>query len=117
MFLPISSDWRVAFDLICIALVFPLSVFVLLGAGQTSDRQSVAFAFLGDMSYGLYAVHYPLIWILRGASGKLGFDPAYAGLMLIAFLVVSCAILERRVDRPLRTWLTARLLAKPQAKP
>ena len=117
MFLPIGRDWRPVFDLTCIVLVFPLSVFVLLGSGTVSARQSRAFEFLGDMSYGLYAVHYPLIWIVRGASGKLGFDSAYAGLMLIALLVVSSASIERRIDSPLRSWLTARLVPIPRAKP
>lgn len=116
MFIPVGHNWRLAFDLICICLVFPLSVLLLLGMSSTSKRQFRVFKFLGDMSYGLYAVHYPLIWLVNGSAKRLGFNLEYAGVILIVFLVVGCAVLERRLDRPLRSWLTARLVPNPRAE-
>lgn len=107
---PVSEVWRPTFDLACILFIFPVTVFTLLGVETSSAAQDRAFTFLGDMSYGLYAIHYPLIWLLRGASEKLDFDPRFAGLALLAVLVIGCAVVERRIDQPLRIWLTKHLV-------
>lgn len=108
LFLPVDRDWRPAFDLACITLVFPFSIAALLGAERTTEHRERAFAFLGDASYGLYAVLYPLIWLVHGAAKKVGFDSVIVGLFLIAALVIVCAGAERILDRPIRAWLRKR---------
>lgn len=52
------------YDVACIILVFPLLVW--LGAsGTTTDRRSSGICkFLGEISYPVYAVHYPLMYLL-----------------------------------------------------
>lgn len=51
------------FEMICIAVVFPL--LVCMGAsGKTTDKQSTTICkFLGDISYPLYAIHYPIMYV------------------------------------------------------
>ena len=51
------------FEAACIILIFP--VLVWLGAsGKTTDKRSTQICkFLGDISYPLYAVHYPIMYL------------------------------------------------------
>ena len=52
-----------------------------------------------------YALHYPLIWLVRGASEKLGLSSVVFGVLLVIFLPVTCAVIERRFDLPVRRWI------------
>lgn len=51
------------FEAACIILIFPILVW--LGAsGKTTDKRSTQICkFLGDISYPLYAVHYPIMYL------------------------------------------------------
>ena len=51
------------YDTFCAVVAFPLLVF--LGAsGKTTDKVTARVCkFLGDISYPLYMVHYPLIYL------------------------------------------------------
>ena len=53
------------YDSVCAILIFPMLVY--LGAsGKTTDKHSARICkFLGDISYPLYMVHYPLIYLDR----------------------------------------------------
>ena len=55
------------FEAVCIIVVFP--VVLWLGAsGTTTDRFSTRVCkFLGDISYPVYIVHYPLMYLFYGA--------------------------------------------------
>ena len=52
------------YDTLCAVVLFPL--LVCLGAsGKTTDRVTTRICkFLGDISYPLYMVHYPFIYLL-----------------------------------------------------
>ncbi len=115
-FLPIDGRTRAVFDLLFVLFFAPMSVFVLLNAGRLNAPTRSSFSFLGRMSYGLYAVHYPLIWLLRGVLEKLKFNPLPWGIALIVVLMVLCAISEKRFDRPLRSTLTRRFVGGPSLK-
>ena len=54
------------YDSVCAILIFPMLVY--LGAsGKTTDKHSARICkFLGDISYPLYMVHYPLIYLYFG---------------------------------------------------
>lgn len=111
LLVPVSTGWRPVFDLVCILFAFPVATFALVGARVRSHAHDRSFAFLGDASYGLYALHHPLIWLLHGAAATLGFNAMLPGVALLLALVIACAVVERRIDRPLRAWLTSRLVA------
>lgn len=108
---PVPLKWRVWFDLLCVFAILPGLVFLLLGTYSSSATMNSVFGFLGAMSYGLYAVHYPLIWLARGVSEKFSLSLPVVGVMLIVTLIVVCGVTEVRVDRPLRGWLSKRLVS------
>ena len=98
------------FESICILFVFPAIVW-LAASGTTTDRYSSSICrFLGDISYPLYIVHYPVMylfydWLIRNSRYAL----SGALLPSIAVMVLNIALAYaalRFFDQPLRRWLT-----------
>ena len=101
------------FEMCCIMLIFPSLVW--LGAsGVTSDKASTGVCkFLGDISYPLYIVHYPVMylfyaWLIKNQLYTLGetwqvVACVYATNVLLAFAAL------KLYDEPVRKWLTAKL--------
>lgn len=104
------------FEMICIAVIFP--VLVCIGAsGKTTDKQSTRICkFLGDISYPLYAVHYPIMyvfysWLIETRQYTLGETwpvaaAVYFGSILTAWLCL------KLYDEPVRKWLNRRFMKK-----
>ncbi len=102
--------WIAAWPLAAAALV--------LIAGTTGHRLGVdtllatgPAKLLGDISYGLYLVHWPLLTVHLAVSGK---DRAGAldGAALIAVSLVLAWLLTRLVDTPIRRWPWANARAR-----
>lgn len=91
-----------------IALWPLLSACLIIAAGHTGSRWGVdhllagrPLSKLGDMSYGVYLVHWPLLitlLVVQDAS-RAG---AIEGLILIALSVRAGSLLTRYVDAPIR---------------
>lgn len=105
------------YDTLCSVLLFPIIVY--LGAsGRSTDRYTTAVCkFLGEISYPLYMVHYPFIYLYYAwvKNHSLTFReslPGAAGVVVGSiFLAYVCLKLY---DIPVRRYLTARFL-KPKA--
>lgn len=104
------------YELICIALVFPALVWIA-ASGKTTDKQSTRICrFLGDISFPLYAIHYPLMYLFYAwlIKNKLyTFTECwqmaalvYTGSILLAYLCLKC------YDEPARKWLSRKFLSK-----
>ena len=108
--------WNGLFEAICILFIFP--VLVWLGAsGKTTDKHSTQICkFSGDISFPLYAVHYPVMylfyaWLIDNKYYTFGevWPVAlivYIGSILLAYLCLKC------YDEPVRKWLSRKFLAK-----
>lgn len=104
------------FEAACIILIFP--VLVWLGAsGKTTDKRSTQICkFLGDISYPLYAVHYPIMylfyaWLIDNELYTFAeiwpmAIVVYAGSIALAYLCL------KLYDEPVRKWLGKKLLRK-----
>lgn len=97
------------FEMVCIVLIFPM--LVCLGAsGQTTDKRSTRICkFLGDISYPLYAIHYPLMylfyaWLIENKLYTLGETWPMAALVYFGSIVLACLCLKL-YDEPVRKWL------------
>ena len=102
------------YDALCVILAFPCLVW--LGASQQSlgtATQRVGH-FLGELSYPLYAVHYPLMYLFYA---HIGFDGNLVPLARLndvwpvaVALPLACILLAwlcwRFYDRPVRRYLT-----------
>ncbi len=100
--LPIPAFWRPLFDALSILVLFPMVLVSLAEFQPRSLLFARASTLSGDLSYPLYALHYPLIWLVRGLAAKLGWDPVLCGITLIGTLVLACGVIERRVELPIR---------------
>ena len=108
--------WNGLFEAICILFIFP--VLVWIGAsGKTTDKHSTQICkFSGDISFPLYAVHYPVMylfyaWLIDNKYYTFGevWPVAlivYIGSILLAYLCLKC------YDEPVRKWLSRKFLAK-----
>lgn len=96
------------YDTVCVVLVFP--VLVWLGAsGCTTDRTSSRICkFLGDISYPIYIVHYPSMYLFYAWVWNNGLTfgqvwPAAAGLFIGNILLAYLCL--KFYDEPVRKWL------------
>lgn len=71
-FIRLPVQWAVAYELACVCCVFPILIY--LGAGAVERRPALG-KFLGDASYALYAVHFPLLLILLIVQQRAGWQP------------------------------------------
>ena len=100
------------FDLICTILLFPL--IVRLGAsGMTTDRHSARTCeFLGAISYPVYIIHYPFMYMMYAWAWKngYGFDRVWPVAAAIVVTVILLAwLFLKYYDEPVRRYLTTRL--------
>lgn len=97
------------FESACVVVVFPLLVWI--GAsGTTSHRFSDRICgFLGDISYPLYVIHYPFMylfydWLINTEKYTLAETwPVVIGLYLGCILVAYLCL--KLYDIPVRKWL------------
>ena len=106
------------YDTVCFAVFFP--VLVYLGAsGKTTDIYTTRICkFLGDISYPLYMVHYPFIYLYYAwvKNESLTFRESLPGALgvVIGSIVLAYGCLKF-YDIPVRKFLTNRFL-KPKNK-
>ena len=113
LFVPNFGEWNCLYEVLCVICLFP--VILWIGAsGVTTDRRSTAICgFLGDISYPLYAVHYPSMYIFYA---YIGFPetfrmPSECYLYMIALVVgniLLAYLVLRLYDLPVRKYLTAK---------
>lgn len=100
------------YDTICFVVVFPL--LVCLGAsGKTTDKVTTRVCrFLGNISYPLYMVHYPFIYLYYAwvKNENLTFIHSLPGAVaLVAGSVVLAYLCLKLYDEPVRRFLSRRL--------
>ena len=96
------------YDALCVLLIFPLVVWI--GAsGQTTDAFSTRLCnFLGDISYPLYIVHYPVIYVYYAwvKNNHLTFCQTLPQALVLVFGCIALAWTCLKIyDIPLRRWL------------
>lgn len=103
------------YDSVCAIIIFPILVY--LGAsGKTSDKKSSKICkFLGDISYPLYIVHYPFMYLFYSWlwSNNITFSEAWPVTIALFFGNILLAYLCLKLyDEPIRKWLTKKFLTK-----
>ena len=101
------------YEMCCIMLIFP--VIVWLGAsGVTSDKASTGVCkFLGDLSYPLYIVHYPVMylfyaWLIKNQLYTVA-DTWMVVILVFAVNITLAIAALKLYDEPVRRWLAAKL--------
>lgn len=104
------------YDTLCFAVFFPFLVY--LGAsGKSTDKYTTRICkFLGDISYPLYMVHYPFIYLYYAwvKNENLTFGESWPGAAgVVIGSIILAYICLKFYDIPVRKYLTNRFL-KPQ---
>ncbi|OYX90700.1 MAG: acyltransferase, partial [Caulobacter sp. 35-67-4] len=103
-------DYTATYDLVCVAIVFPL--IVLLGHRDPTGRVGAICRFSGEISYPLYALHW-VLWELslrafRAMGGK-GYPDVLVVTAILLIIAGAWGVLKV-YDLPVRRWLRARLV-------
>ena len=105
------------FEAVCILFLFPLLVWLGASDATTSRPMQLACRTLGNLSYPLYLVHYPFMYLFYA---YIGFDGDLVpvermsevwpvGLVVIAGCLALAWLLLQFYDIPVRRWLSKRL--------
>ena len=100
------------YEFVCIALIFPALVW--LGAcGSACRATSKVNNFLGELSYPLYIVHYPIMyvfyaWLIKNDIYTLAEGWSVALLVVLSSIVLAYLCLKL-YDEPVRRWLTKKI--------
>jgi peptidoglycan/LPS O-acetylase OafA/YrhL len=110
-FLP-TLKYNGIYEAACIILVFPLVVAAGAG-GQIKGRWATLCKFFGDISYPLYILHYPFIyiytaWIYVKKPAPPQIIPVACGLFVFFVLLAYTSL--KLYDEPVRAWLKKKLL-------
>ena len=102
------------FEFFCIFLVFPALVW-LAASGKTTDRRSTQICkFSGDISFPLYAVHYPVMYLFYSWLIENKYYTFLEAWPMAVTVYVSCVLLAyaslKWYDQPVRRWLTRKFL-------
>ena len=102
-----------AFESFCIVIVFPLLVWLGASGRASNGVSDKVCGFLGDISYPLYVIHYPFMylfysWLIKTEQYTL-METWSVVLVLYASCVLVAFICLRLYDIPVRNWLRRRM--------
>jgi len=106
---------RAAYDLVAVLVAAPLLVGLGAVFGPMPSLQRIS-RLLGELSYPIYAVHYPFLWIFGYASKKAGLPSVVWIPLFFAAVICTAWLLNKYWDVPIRRRLTA-LLSKDAHMP
>ena len=101
------------YEVVCIAIVFPAVVW--LGASGRGEGVSGRInSFLGELSYPLYIVHYPIMylfyaWLIENHYYTLGQTLGVVALVVGSSILLAYASLKL-YDKPVRRWLAEKFV-------
>lgn len=106
------------YESFCVAVAFPFLVWIGASGETTDSVSSTICKFLGDISYPVYVVHYPLMyifykWLIKHEVYTLSETwpqalCTYIGSTVLAYLCL------RLYDIPVRRWLSKTFMKKKQ---
>ena len=104
------------YEAFCIIIAFPILLWI--GAsGTTTDKKSTQICkFLGDISYPIYVIHYPFMylfyaWLIKNQLFTLG-ETWQVALCVYAWNILFAYLCLKLYDEPVRKYLAKRFLNK-----
>lgn len=113
-YVPTPPSMLLMRDVVCAMVVSPAVVL----AGTRIDVPAWGrriHSLLGDLSYPLYALHFPILMMTIVVGKQLHFSRALIGLAAFTASVTVAILAERYLDKPVRKWLSERLRLRESA--
>lgn len=86
-----------------VLFLVPLTIFA--GVASSKMKPTLISNSLGRLSYPIYGLHYPLIFLANLTFPGLVAQPYLFASLFMLTLIFSSLLVEALVDRPLRGWL------------
>ena len=104
------------YEFVCIALLFPVIVWIGACGSAGSGITSKANRILGDISYPLYIVHYPIMyvfyaWLIEKKYYTLG-DCWETALLVVISSILLAFLCLKFYDEPVRRWLGKKFIQR-----
>ena len=104
---------NVFYQLCCVVIFFPLIIWY--GArGSVGGFKQQCVSFLGRLSYPLYAIHYPFIYLYIDWINKdihpFGSHPLATPVTIAVMSLFTASLCVLLYDEPIRKWLTCKFL-------
>lgn len=113
--IPRFGQYDFVVDMLAIWFLFPACV--MMAATTTEDRATRTMVFLGSASYPVYVLHEPLgLWVLHLTNGQAAAWAPYSGWIFLILLAPLAVFLERKVDGPLRAWISKAVIKKDESR-
>lgn len=99
------------YDTICCVVIFPILVYLGASGKSTNKYTTRLCRFLGDISYPLYTVHYPFIYLYYAwvKNNKLTFEQSLPGAAAVVIgSIILAYICLKLYDIPVRNYLAKR---------
>ncbi len=112
---PYIDDWNKVMDPLIVIFYFPFLIALGVGAQLTSMWKGLC-KFLGDISYPLYMIHYPFLWIFLSyiESRKPSMAVMTAMIPIGTILLIAFAyFIFITIDKPIRRFLLDRVNKRP----
>ncbi|MFW2831104.1 acyltransferase family protein [Sphingomonas sp. ID0503] len=107
---PVSPSLRPLYDVFAAIFLFPVVLLVGIRC-RVEGKLAKALGALGDISYPLYAVHYPLILplhMLLAKGGLTGPSEALLISLICVLVAVPLSLIDEAVRRRIEGWLRLR---------
>ena len=117
---PITSTGNISlnslYEFICIAFIFPLVVWIGACGSTGGKLTSKTNSLLGELSYPLYIVHYPIMyifyrWLIKNNIYTLGECWEVAALVIASSILLAFLCLKL-YDEPVRRWLAGKFMKR-----
>ena len=104
------------YELACIMIVFPLIVWIAASSDSTQSKFTLKLSkFLGDLSYPLYIVHYPVMYIFYAWLIKNQYFTLVETWQMVILVLTVCIVLAyaclKLYDEPIRKRLSKKFLS------
>ena len=103
------------YDSVSIIILFPFVVYIGASGNIKGKWGNKVCRFLGDISYPVYIIHYPLIYIYSSwvVENKISMNQAIpVGLLVLVSAVIIAYGSLKLYDEPVRKWLAKKFITK-----
>jgi len=124
IFVAAPGKGAIWFEPLCVLVLLP--ALVVLGAvTEPGPKLAPAFKFLGETSYAIYSLHYPVLLAVQGVLRRFVGEnytailAPWPGFVVVAMIIWGAFLIDRLYDNPVRRRLTQMLgvLAAIRARP
>jgi peptidoglycan/LPS O-acetylase OafA/YrhL len=114
--IPVSNGSALVRDALFAFLVAPAIIWAVARM-DVPERFRRPFVLLGDLSYPLYAVHYPILLAVSYVGLRMHLPKPAILVSVIGIVSIAAYAAERWLDRPVRHWLSSRFGLHESAAP